>query len=114
MFKIITSALFIIFISSILFVSNSAVDAGIIGINQTNKTLVIDFTPNNMVWTAQQLKLKGLATNMMPYCTQDGVSPMICSLPAVPSCDTIRIAGMSGIGIGTVSMNYPFNCTITD
>ncbi|EGG20697.1 hypothetical protein DFA_00558 [Cavenderia fasciculata] len=109
MFKIISSVLLVIFVSSILF---STVDAGITNVTQVDKSFVIEFTPNNMIWTAQQTRNKGMTTNIMSYCTQDGSSPMFCNLPSVPACDTIRLVGINGIGIGTTSMLFPFNCTV--
>ncbi|EGG17898.1 hypothetical protein DFA_08899 [Cavenderia fasciculata] len=109
MFKLLSSVLLLVFVSSILLSSNG-VHGG--SVTQTNKTLVINFNPNNMMWTAQQLRNKGVITNIAPYCTQNGNPPMICNLPTMPACDSIRLYGMSAIGIGTVSFSYPFNCTV--
>ncbi|EGG15697.1 hypothetical protein DFA_10539 [Cavenderia fasciculata] len=109
MFK--SSSLFVLAI--ILLVAISFSNAEITGVTQEGKKLTITFLPSVMLWFENHLVLNGLKTNIKPYCVAKyGFSPLVCNLPTVPACDTIRLYGTPGIGTVNLQMLYSFNCTV--
>ncbi|EGG15602.1 hypothetical protein DFA_10444 [Cavenderia fasciculata] len=87
--------------------------AGITSVIQDGKKLTINYSPMTMIWFDNQLVNSGLRTNIKSYCKAlYGWSPLVCNLPTVPSCDSIRLYGSAGIGATNLEMLYTFNCTV--
>ncbi|EGG17896.1 hypothetical protein DFA_08897 [Cavenderia fasciculata] len=80
-------------------------------VTQNGKTQSITFEPTSMIWMQNQIQYQGMSTDIQPFCSQ-GASPMICNLPAIPQCDTIKLRGT--VAIGTTNLNFirSFNCTV--
>ncbi|EGG15580.1 hypothetical protein DFA_10422 [Cavenderia fasciculata] len=97
----------------ILLVAVVATNAAITSVVQEGKKLTINYSPMTMIWFDNQLINSGLTTNIAPYCkAMYGWSPLVCNLPTIPSCDTIRLYGATGIGGSNIEMQYAFNCTV--
>ncbi|KAF2069580.1 hypothetical protein CYY_009106 [Polysphondylium violaceum] len=80
---------------------------------QTDKTLTITYSPMNMLWFSNELRLSGYPINIMLFCNaMYGKSPLICTLPSVPTCDGIRLYGTPAIGTLNLEFLHPFNCTV--
>ncbi|EGG17477.1 hypothetical protein DFA_08473 [Cavenderia fasciculata] len=97
----------------LLFTFISISYCGINTIVQNGKVLTITHSPMTMIWFEQQVVLNGMKTNIKPYCKSlYGWSPVVCTLPSVPACDTIRLYGSAGIGATNLQMLSAFNCTV--
>ncbi|EGG21839.1 hypothetical protein DFA_01725 [Cavenderia fasciculata] len=99
-------------IVAVLAIIALAQSATINSIVQNDHTLLISTTPQNMIWVEAQLKYGGLITNILPYCKQPFGLPINCTLPAVPSCDNIRLYA-TVIGMGSMELTKDFTCTVT-
>ncbi|EGG15588.1 hypothetical protein DFA_10430 [Cavenderia fasciculata] len=90
-------------------------NAGITKVKQQNNTLTIDFLPQIMILFQQQMIDDGMIINIKPFCkSMYGFSPLVCTFPqGVPSCDTLRLYGATGIGGTNLDMRFPFICNVT-
>ncbi|EGG15696.1 hypothetical protein DFA_10538 [Cavenderia fasciculata] len=105
MFKLLT-------IIAVIFMTFTFASAGITSVVQTGKQIVVTYSPGSIYWVEQSLVLQGVKTNIKPYCTNGFNSPVTCTLPSVPACDSIRFMGFSGIGGPTFDFGFPIQCTV--
>ncbi|EGG15691.1 hypothetical protein DFA_10533 [Cavenderia fasciculata] len=109
MFK--SSTMFAVF--AIILCAAVVSNAAITSVVQEGKKLTINYSPMTMIWFDNQLVNNGLKTNIKTYCKAlYGWSPLICTLPIVPTCDGIRLYGSAGIGATNLEMLSTFNCTV--
>ncbi|EGG17886.1 hypothetical protein DFA_08887 [Cavenderia fasciculata] len=101
--------LFIFFLSNNCIVQSYEISK----IEQNEKTLYIHFSPQHMIWFKSELEFNGSKLDIKPYCSQNGISPMVCHLDFVPECDTVRLFGTPGIGSTNLKFMRSFNCTST-
>ncbi|EGG20109.1 hypothetical protein DFA_07227 [Cavenderia fasciculata] len=109
MFK--SSTIFAVF--AIILCAAVFTNAAITSVIQDGKKLTINYSPMTMIWFQNELYNNGLTTDIAPYCiAKYGWAPLVCNLPTVPACDTIRLYGATGVGGSNIEMQYAFNCTI--
>ncbi|EGG15694.1 hypothetical protein DFA_10536 [Cavenderia fasciculata] len=99
-------------IISVILIAFTFANAEITSVVQTGKQIVVTYTPGTISWIEQSLVLQGAKTNIKPYCTNNGSSPVTCTLPSVPACDSVRFLGFSGIGGPTFDFVFPIQCTV--
>ncbi|EGG15414.1 hypothetical protein DFA_10249 [Cavenderia fasciculata] len=91
---------------AIILFACAVAQAGITSIVQDGKKLTINYSPMTMIWFEEELLLGGVDTNIAPYCiAKYGWSPLVCNLPSVPACDSIRLYGATGAGGSNIDMN---------
>ncbi|EGG19115.1 hypothetical protein DFA_02362 [Cavenderia fasciculata] len=99
--------------SIILFVFTVVTNAGITSVIQNGKQLTINYQPMTLILFEEELIFNGMDVSIIPYCKAlYGWTPLVCNLPNVPACDSIRIYGATGIGGSNIEMVANFNCTI--
>ncbi|EGG15693.1 hypothetical protein DFA_10535 [Cavenderia fasciculata] len=109
MFK--SSTIFAVF--AIILCAAVVANAAITSVVQEGKKLTINYSPMTMIWFDNQLINDGVTYDVKSYCkAMYGWSPLVCNLPSVPDCDTIRLYGSAGIGATNLQMLYSFNCTV--
>ncbi|EGG15593.1 hypothetical protein DFA_10435 [Cavenderia fasciculata] len=103
----------IIFTITIILLLSSVAHAAITSVVQDGLKLTINYSPMTMIWFDNQLVNNGLQTNIKSYCkAMYGWSPLVCNLPVVPTCDSIRLYGSAGVGATNLEMLSTFNCTV--
>ncbi|EGG23116.1 hypothetical protein DFA_05246 [Cavenderia fasciculata] len=98
---------------AIILLVAAVANAAITNVIQDGKKLTIHYSPMTMIWFDNHLIKNGVTSDIEPYCVAlYGWSPLVCNLPSVPACDTIRLYGATGIGGTNLQMLYSFNCTV--